>query len=113
MPRYIDAEELTKHKFLDVTYTRYVSDGRSKYEEEIYAYKVGYNEAIEDIAKFAPTADVVERKTAKWIMKKIYENKHGYKKYRYFCSECNTPAFIFFQPFCHNCGAEMKGKENE
>lgn len=62
MPRYIDAEELAEHKFFGVTFDRYVSDGRPKSEEEIYAYKVGYNDAIDRIVRFAPTADVVERK---------------------------------------------------
>ena len=56
MPRYIDADKLAEHKFSYVTYDRYVSDGRRKSEEEIYAYKVGYNAAIEEIAQFAPTA---------------------------------------------------------
>ena len=53
-------EKLADYKFLGVTYERHVSDGRPKSEEEIYAYKVGYNEAIDNITQFAPTADVVE-----------------------------------------------------
>lgn len=60
MPRYIDADKLAEHKFSYVTYDRYSSDGRRKSEEEIYAYKVGYNEAIATIAQFAPTIDAVE-----------------------------------------------------
>lgn len=60
MPRYIDAEKLAEHKFPSVAYDRYVSDGRRKSDEEVYAYKVGYNEAIASIEQFAPTADVVE-----------------------------------------------------
>ena len=60
MARYIDAEKLDEYKFSYVTNERYVSDGGRKSEEEVYAYKVGYNEAIADIAQFAPTADVVE-----------------------------------------------------
>ena len=60
MPRYIDAEKLAEHKFSSVTYDRYVSDGRRKSDEEIYAYKVGYNEAIASIEQFAPTVDAVQ-----------------------------------------------------
>lgn len=61
MSRYIDAEKVAEHKFPGVTYERYVSDGKLKSEEEIYAYKVGYNEAIDNITQFAPTADVVDK----------------------------------------------------
>jgi hypothetical protein len=61
MSRYIDAEKLDEHKFLGVTYDRYVTDGSRKSEEEIYAYKVGYNDAIDGIVQFAPTADVVDK----------------------------------------------------
>lgn len=57
MARYIDAENLITFKFPDITNVRY-NDGRRKSEEEIFAYKVGYNTAIED-AQFAPSIDVV------------------------------------------------------
>ena len=63
MSRYIDADKLKEHKFVGVQFDRYsrmVSDGRAKAYDEIYAYKVGYNEAIDNIADFEPTADVVE-----------------------------------------------------
>ena len=57
MPKYIDAEKLIDFKFAYITNERY-KDGRRKSEEEIYAYKVGYNEAIDNIIQFATTADV-------------------------------------------------------
>lgn len=60
MPKYIDTENLSEHKFPNIVYDRYVSDGKPKSEKETYAYKVGYNEAISDIEQFAPAADVVE-----------------------------------------------------
>lgn len=63
MARYIDADKLKEHKFVGVQFERYskmVSDGRAKTEAEVYAYKVGYNDAIDSIADFEPTADVVE-----------------------------------------------------
>ena len=56
MTRYIDAEKLVDFKFAYITNERY-KDGKRKSEEEIYAYKVGYNEAIDNIIKFATTAD--------------------------------------------------------
>lgn len=59
MPRYIDADNLVDFKFAYITKERY-KDGRRKSEEEIYAYKVGYNEAIDNIIQFAATANVVE-----------------------------------------------------
>ena len=111
MPRYIDAEKLAEHKFSYVTYDRYVSDGRRKSEEEVYAYKVGYNDAIDSIAQFAPTADVVERKNGKWIKN---DGRYGWH-----CSECGVDDLYAYlrnaetgqdelqDRFCPNCGAEM------
>lgn len=61
MARYTDVDSLTEHKFPDVTFDRYVSDGKPKSEKEIYAYKVGYNEAIDGIVKHAQTAPVVDK----------------------------------------------------
>ena len=63
MPRYIDADKLKEDKFVGVQFERYywiVYDGRANTDDVIYAYKVGYNEAIDNIADFEPTADVVE-----------------------------------------------------
>lgn len=60
MSRYIDADKLVDYfKFAYITDERY-KDGKRKSEDEIYAYKVGYNEAIDNITLLAPTADVVE-----------------------------------------------------
>ncbi len=59
MPRYIDADKLVDFKFAYITDERY-RDGRRHGEEEIYAYKVGYNAAIDNIITFATTADMVE-----------------------------------------------------
>lgn len=56
MPRYIDVDKLIDYKFAYITNERY-KDGERKSEEEIYDYKVGYNEAIDNIIKFATTAD--------------------------------------------------------
>lgn len=113
MARHIDAEKLAEHKFLGVTHERYVSDGRPKSEEEIYAYKVGYNDAIDSIAQFAPTADVPERNVGKWIAVKV-----GNGDTRYTCSECGASyecdsrdAWDFL--FCPKCGAQMGGRRED
>lgn len=114
MPRYIDADKLAEHKFSYVTHDRYVSDGRPKSEEEIYAYKVGYNDAIESIAQFAPTANVVERKVGKWVEPTrdgcVTYDKNAYRE----CSCCGAKTYLAMQyKFCPNCGAEMKGEDND
>lgn len=59
MARYIDVEKLIDFKFAYITNERY-RDGKLRSEKEIYSYKVGYNEAIDNIIQFATTADVVE-----------------------------------------------------
>ena len=110
MPRYIDAEKLAEHKFPCATYDRYVSDGKWKSEEEIYAYKVGYNVAIEDIAQFAPTADVVEQKRGRWETKPCldpYEDSVEVRR----CSVCKTKLKVYSSwhfNYCPNCGARME-----
>jgi hypothetical protein len=107
MARYIDAEKLAEHKFLGITYDRYVTDGRRKSEEEIYAYKVGYNEAIANIEQFAPTADVRENVHAHWDKVEV---KTG--EWWHTCSKCKATwgsedGDLDFK-FCPLCGAEME-----
>lgn len=60
MAKYTDVEKLVDYKFPFLIFERYVSDGRKKSDEEVYAYKVGYNTAIDDITQFTPAVDVVE-----------------------------------------------------
>ena len=54
-----------------------------------------------------------ERKTGRWILKKTYEDEYGNEQFKYFCSECDAPAYEFSQPYCHRCGADMRGEEDE
>ena len=116
MPRYIDAEKLKEQKFVGVQFEHYfriVSDGRVKTDDEIYAYKVGYNEAIDNIADFAPTADVVERKRGKWIRHSI---GHENTPWGFDCSACGK-WFVIGEDsaekyhYCPNCGADMRGED--
>lgn len=58
--RMIDADELLDHLYNGVEYDRTVSDGIEKTDENIYAYKCGWNEALKTVSKWSPTVDAVE-----------------------------------------------------
>lgn len=62
-----------------------------------------------------PSADVLERKTGKWVTH-IVEDKdndpYGFFKIRYYCSACGHWQTHGQTKFCHNCGAEMERGEN-
>jgi len=63
MSRYIDADSLPEFKFVGADFEKYrklISDGELKMDDAILAYKVGYNEAVNEIVLLAPTVDVVE-----------------------------------------------------
>lgn len=106
MSRYIEVDKLTEHKFSYVSFDRYVSDGKPKSEKEIYAYKVGYNDAIDRIVRFAPTADVRENVHAKWV--KVGQSFLNPNRFRcYACSECGFSIDYIPFRFCPNCGAQM------
>ena len=85
MSRYIDADELKK----------VFSDG---YE--------AFAETLCEIVDAQPTVDVVERKQGKNI------SEDGF-----LCSVCtfgDFGGFHGYEPnFCPNCGAEMRGEEDE
>lgn len=110
MPRYIDADELPRVKFHPLPYTHIVPPDLIGLQTD--AYERGWNDAIDAIVENAETADVVERKTGKWITSKLpitgaMENK---------CSECGTPFYMAFNlqmNYCPNCGAKMKGEGDE
>ena len=72
MPRYIDAEKTKEHKFDEVQFERYfesvISSGLANADDVVYAYKVGYNEAIDRIADFEPTVDM-EKIAVEYCMK--------------------------------------------
>ena len=53
-----------------------------------------------------PSADVVERKTGKWLPKQGYNNV-------LYCSCCTSEVMgkTHTRNFCPNCGAKMEGNE--
>lgn len=57
--RLIDADELLDILYNGVEYYRTVSDGIKKTDENIYAYKCGWNEALKSASKWSPTVDAV------------------------------------------------------
>ncbi len=105
MPRYIDADRLTLK----------IDDWRADLEVT-YGKNDDYVEALRDvldIIKDAPTADVVKRKRSRsmWM-----ESKNPF--IRGTCSCCGWDAILFKtdvagMSYCPNCGATMKGEEDD
>jgi hypothetical protein len=61
MARLIDADELMWHKSsLVEPRDKTVSMGKPISDDEVYAYRLGWNDAIDAIMDCAPTADAVE-----------------------------------------------------
>lgn len=58
--RLIDADELKEHLFVGADYDKAINDGIDKTEEEVFAFKCGWNDALKSVAQFAPTVDAVE-----------------------------------------------------
>ena len=79
--RLIDADELKEHLFVGADYDKAINDGIDKTEEEVFAFKCGWNDALKSVEQFAPTVDAVEVvrcKDCKWYKRKypwngIYE----------------------------------------
>ena len=98
MSRYIDADNLHNAKFQDI----------SGYGENV-AYRVGWNDAIDAICENEPSIDI-EPKRGEW---KISNLPKGEMKY---CSECGFGQYIKDERmynFCPNCGARMKGADDD
>lgn len=109
MARYID-ETLVNAKLKEIC------------ENTATAYGIvhgGRAEKFERLTEDIPTADVVEVKHGEWILE--------YGTYgKMICSECKNEAPITNKrdnslqlqtlyvdsPYCHHCGAKMKGSEN-
>ena len=101
MPRYIDADAVKKFVFETGFYCD--TDEDKQYTAEI-------------IGSF-PTADVVERKKGKWM-------KHN-DRACWYCSECTADNYYAYirdcdsgeyeqqDKFCPNCGADMRGGDDD
>lgn len=57
--RLIDADELKEHLFVGADYDKAIDDGIAKTEEEVFAFKCGWNDALKSVIQFAPTVDAV------------------------------------------------------
>lgn len=97
MARYIDADAVRLAKV--------------PYDEELSEYERGWNAACDEIAADAPTADVVERKTGKWIYHEAYKGaRFGFLE----CSCCGEKVWLRTDEpykFCRKCGAEMEAND--
>ena len=94
----------------DVIYRQAASDAVIKHLQLDYEYAWGVREAINALPSAEP-----ERRKGRWI-----ETDDGWDSTYYVCSECGCPwTIIEGTPedngmyFCPNCGAEMRGGENE
>ena len=89
--RLIDAEQLSKHKYVGVEYGRILPVSA----EHILAYKLGWNDAIDAIIDNAPTVE----KQGHW-------EAYLSEGLRWKCSECGS-RFETPYHYCSNCGAKM------
>ena len=63
-------------------------------------------DAIYQLKKIIPSADVVERKVGKWTEDSISSPIDKWVIYGFKCSECNQIS-SYNSNFCPNCGARM------
>ena len=96
MPRYIDADML-REKMYHEAFEKDSEDQR--WNSGCWIRYRMFENAVDSI----PTADVVERKKAKWI-------EDGYYKLPAVCSRCGSPGVIDFK-YCPYCGARMSEEE--
>lgn len=100
MSRYIDADALEQHKFVSWTIPEFFEE--KSHEQQ--AYQLGWNNAIEAIMENEPTADVKPVVMGEWI---LHQDSRTWE-----CPVCG--AFdVLWRNFCHNCGADMRGGEDD
>lgn len=95
MSRYIDAENIGLTNF------------------EIFTCNGDYKEALKLLLlkiENAPSADVVERKHGKW---KWVVDRDDENIYHLQCSICHGSGFDEHHNYCPNCGADMRGDEDD
>lgn len=64
-----------------------------------------YNQGFNDARK------IYERPTGEWVYKK-FDEETGIRN-SYFCSKCGYPQGQVYITFCGNCGARLKGSNEE
>lgn len=102
--RLIDADELMMHGFQPPEFSVCPVDICHD-NVAVYAYKRGWNDAIEAIVQNEPT---VEPKRGKWIE----HNPHQWGLGIVFeCSECGEEVYCEACNYCPNCGARMEESE--
>lgn len=98
MTRLIDADKLENRKFVGLVHG----------DAEENTYRLGWNNAIEAIMDNEPTA---ERPKGEW---KAFDLNYG--RSFYYCTVCketeDLPPTRWFK-FCPNCGAEMRGGQDD
>lgn len=50
------------------------------------------------------------QRKGQWMLMRVNDDGHGNVTFQCLCSKCGEPAHEFFQPYCHHCGAYMKGE---
>lgn len=100
MSRYIDKKQFREAL---ISYTQTFND---KYTIQDPSKLFDYLCGIANLLNRYPTADVRETVRGEWI---TCEDIDG--KYR-FCSACRSYS-AYKTDFCPNCGADMRGEENE
>ena len=91
MSRLVDADELMWHKSsLVEPRDKAVSIGRPVSDDEVYAYRLGWNDAIDAIMEYAPTVNavpVVRCRDCKWWDGGWCSDNGSYWLLSDFCSE--------------------------
>lgn len=124
--RLVDADALKEHLFVGADYDKAINDGIDKTEEEVFAFKCGWNDALKSVEQFAPTVDAVPledyksmERTVNKLTKAIADAdpvKHGHwiAHGKAFigatieaCSECGELLCGYNKAYCPNCGAKM------
>lgn len=68
-----------------------------------------YNPSTDRIMDLIDNAPTVERPQGKWI--ENLDSRNDEMQASCYCSECGASCYCATDKFCHECGADMRGKE--
>lgn len=106
MARLIDADDLKAIRFHDLPYSQIVPADCDT-NEKVYAYKLGWNDAIDAIISSAQTVDPVKHGHWKEVQR-IHETDHTAICE---CSLCGDTVWVYDGQrawnYCPRCGAKM------